>query len=95
MFILEISWTYTMLKERILQWASFIHDQRDIKKGERIAVLAPNQPELFAILFACEIKGLIYVPLNWRLSQFEIVALLKDCSPSIIIYDDILLSLIR
>ena len=72
----NVSWTYTMLKDRILHWASFIMN-KGIKKGERIAVLAPNQPELFAILFACELKGVIYVPLNWRLSKFEIVFALK------------------
>ena len=90
----NVSWTYTMLKDRILHWASFLMN-KGIKKGERIAVLAPNQPELFAILFACELKGVIYVPLNWRLSKFEIVSLLKDCSPSVLLYDDIYSSLIH
>lgn len=90
----NVSWTYTMLKDRILHWASFIMN-KGIKKGERIAVLAPNQPELFAILFACELKGVIYVPLNWRLSKYEIVSLLNDCSPSVLLYDDIYLSLIQ
>ena len=58
------------------------------KEGERIAILSPNHPELFAILFACEIKGLIYVPLNWRLSCFELVALLKDCTPATLLFHD-------
>jgi fatty-acyl-CoA synthase len=90
----NVSWTYTMLKDRILHWASFIMN-KGIKKGDRIAVLAPNQPELFAILFACEFRGVIYVPLNWRLSRFEIVSLLNDCSPSVLLYDDIYSSLIH
>ena len=90
----NVSWTYTMLKDRILHWASLIMN-KGIKKGERIAVLAPNQPELFAILFACELRGVIYVPLNWRLSKFEIVSLLNDCSPSVLLYDDIYSSLIH
>ncbi|QUW22343.1 AMP-binding protein [Sporosarcina sp. Marseille-Q4063] len=90
----NVSWTYTMLKNRILRWTSTFTDN-GYKKGERIAVLAPNQPELFAILFACKFKGLIYVPLNWRLSKFEIVSLLNDCSPAVLLFDDIYQSLIQ
>ena len=70
------------------------HSKVDIKEGERIAILSPNHPELFAILFACEMKGLIYVPLNWRLSCVELVALLKDCTPAILLFHDQFRSLI-
>ena len=88
------TWTYDTLKNRILRWASlFTH--KGYKKGERIAVIAPNQLDLFAVLFACELTGLIYVPLNWRLSQFEIIALLTDCSPSVLLYDDTFQSLLQ
>ena len=77
--------TYAMLTDRILRWLSFF-STKDYKKGERIAVIAPNHPELFAILFACEMKGLIFVPLNWRLSLFELETLIKDCTPSILLF---------
>ena len=36
------SWTYAILENRILRWASFFNTN-GYKKGERIAVLAPNQ----------------------------------------------------
>ena len=81
------SWTYTILRRKIIQWASFF-TRSGFKEGERIAILSPNHPELFAILFACEMKGLIYVPLNWRLSCIELVALLKDCTPAILLFHD-------
>lgn len=81
------SWTYAMLQQRIGHWASYFKRQ-GFKKGERIAIIAPNSPELFAILFACEMTGLLYVPLNWRLSRFELFSLLSNCSPSILLFHE-------
>nr|WP_255723472.1 AMP-binding protein [Sporosarcina sp. ACRSL] len=83
----ETSWTYTDLKNRILRWASFFRAQ-GFEKGERIAVYSPNSPELFAVLFACELQGIIYVPLNWRLSRFELQGLLEDCTPTLVLFHD-------
>ena len=83
----ETVWTYSDLKERILRWASFFRAQ-GYEKGERIAVYSPNSPELFAVLFACSLQGLIYVPLNWRLSRYELQGLLDDCTPSLLLFHD-------
>lgn len=80
-----VTWTYGKLKSRILHWASYFK-LNGYKKGERVAILAPNSPDLFALMFACELRGLIYVPLNWRLSHFEINKLLNDCTPSILLF---------
>ncbi|WP_438310501.1 AMP-binding protein [Sporosarcina sp. FA9] len=80
-----VIWTYEKLKSRILHWASYFK-LSGYKKGERIAILAPNSPDLFAIMFACELRGLIYAPLNWRLSHFELNKLLEDCTPSILLF---------
>ena len=55
------SWTYATLQNRIIGWVSFFN-RNGYKKGERIAIVAPNSPELFAILFACELTGLFMYP---------------------------------
>lgn len=83
----EMCWTYADLKNRITRWASFFQAQ-GYEKGDRIAVYSPNSTELFAVLFACGLQGLIYVPLNWRLSQFELQGLLDDCSPALLLFHD-------
>ncbi|MFC5604676.1 AMP-binding protein [Sporosarcina koreensis] len=83
----ETCWTYADLKHRIMRWASFFRTQ-GYEKGERIAVYSPNSPELFAVLFACELQGLVYVPLNWRLSRFELQGLLDDCTPALLLFHD-------
>ncbi|MFS0575036.1 long-chain fatty acid--CoA ligase [Sporosarcina sp. 179-K 3D1 HS] len=79
-------WTYADLKERILRWTAFFNEN-GYPQGERVAVLAPNQPDLFALLFACEVQGLLFVPLNWRLHQAELQVLLRDCEPVVLLFD--------
>lgn len=59
------------------------------KEGDRIAVLAEQSTFMVALAVACQRLGLILVPLNYRLSHGEIVVLLKDCAPSLIIYSEL------
>ena len=81
-------WTYAQLEQEIIHWVHFLQG-KDCKSGDRIVVLSHNQKELFAIMFACGLLGLIYVPLNWRLSEVEWEQLLHDCEAKILIYDPI------
>jgi fatty-acyl-CoA synthase len=39
-----------------------------VERGDRVAFLGYNHPELLYALFACARLGAILVPLNWRLS---------------------------
>ena len=57
-------------------------------KGSRVAVFARNHIQLFAVLFACGLRGLIYVPLNWRLSMEELTQIVEDATPAILLYDE-------
>ena len=83
----NVSWTYKQLVLEISKWLTFI-DSQNYQKGDRLAVLALNRIELFAILFACGLRGLIYVPLNYRLSEKELAFILKDCKPALLVYDE-------
>lgn len=79
-------WTYSKLREQIDKWVAFF-EKKQYEKGERIVVLSINSIELFPIMFACSISGLIYVPLNWRLSKAELLAILEDCDASVLLYE--------
>jgi acyl-CoA synthetase (AMP-forming)/AMP-acid ligase II len=57
---------------------------KDIKKGDRIAVLALNRPEFFTILGAAAKIGAIVVPVNGRLSVKEIDYILSDTTPKLL-----------
>lgn len=79
-------WTYQHLASEIAKWGRFFEDQH-LKPGSRVAVFARNNIQLFAIMFACGHRGLIYVPLNWRMSTEELNHILADATPSLLIYD--------
>src|SRR5258708_9639235 len=51
------------------------------QKGDRLAILLPNEPEYIALLYACAWLGVIAVPLNTRLSGVEIDRILTDAAP--------------
>ncbi|MGE8035370.1 class I adenylate-forming enzyme family protein [Lysinibacillus sp. NPDC093692] len=80
-------WTYQQLTEEITKWCHFF-ERQNLRAGSRVAVFAKNHIQLFAVLFACGLRGLIYVPLNWRLSAKELHDILTDATPSLLLYDE-------
>src|ERR1700712_4962751 len=79
--------TYQTFDNRISRLAASLQSHFDIKPGDRIAVLAPNTTDTFEVQFACGRIGAIFVPLNWRLANPELRAILADCTPTMLIYD--------
>lgn len=79
-------YTYRELNERACRLANFFISA-GMKKGDRIATLCRNNVESIDIFFACGKLGLIFVPLNLRLSDEEMEFLLKDSAPRILFYD--------
>ncbi|HEX7416055.1 MAG TPA: long-chain fatty acid--CoA ligase [Smithellaceae bacterium] len=57
-----------------------------VTKGERVALLMSNCSEFLEIFFACSKTGAIMVPLNFRLAVPEILYILQDSAPSVLIY---------
>jgi fatty-acyl-CoA synthase len=79
--------TYGAYHDRISRLAGSFRSEFAIAAGERIAILAPNTTDTFEVQFACARIGAIFVPLNWRLAAPELRAILADCAPSMLIYD--------
>lgn len=77
------TWTFEELNDRAKSVASWLQT-RGVRKGDRIALLAPNHLSYFDLLFACGKIGAIFVPLNWRLSVHELKEILEDCTPVLI-----------
>lgn len=57
-----------------------------LKKGMRIALLMSNCSEFLEIFFACARTGIIMVPLNFRLAVPEILYILRDSAPEVLVY---------
>src|SRR5882757_8525999 len=79
--------SYQAFDDRISRLAGSLRSRFGIAAGDRIAVLAPNTTDTFEVQFACGRIGASFVPLNWRLANPELRAILADCSPAMLIYD--------
>src|SRR6202158_761981 len=55
-----------------------------LKKGDRCALLAHNSTQWVAMDLAIMAEGLTVVPLYARQAPAELVAMMKDCWPSVI-----------
>ena len=77
--------SFADLNERVYQLANGLTQTLGLKKGDRVSVLSKNSIEFFEIYFACALSGLIVQPINWRLAGAEMVAILKDGDPSVLV----------
>ncbi len=82
------TWTYKELMQHAGWWSNKF-SQQQLQKGDRVVTLMENSIESFAILFACRMNELIYVPLNTKLSLTELQVVISDCTPALVITDDV------
>ena len=60
----------------------------NLKKGDRIAVLAENCLEYLVLFAAAQKTGVILVPLNYRLTAAEIDYLLQNSEPALALAEE-------
>ena len=80
--------TYRELLSQITQTAAVLKDVYGIGRGERVAYLGFNSPELLVLLFACARLGALLLPLNWRLAPLEQAYILENAVARILVCDD-------
>lgn len=77
--------TFGELDERVRRLGNAFVDELALEKGARVAILSRNCIEYMEIYYACARVGLIAQPLNWRLSATELVKILQQGQPSVVI----------
>ncbi|MEM8491847.1 MAG: AMP-binding protein [Pseudomonadota bacterium] len=77
--------TYGEFDERIRRLANGFLEHLDLAKGDRVAIISKNCIEFLEVIYACARCGLIAQPLNWRLAEEELVRILKDGEPSVLV----------
>lgn len=82
------TFTYSELNNRANRLANWLRDGADITKGDRVAVLAHDGVEFLDTFFACGKLGAILTPLNWRLHWRELLNLIENTSPTVLVYSD-------
>lgn len=78
--------TYGELLDQSLRVAGWLKS-KGIKKGDRVAVLAKNDPYFFPLLGGLAALGAIMVPINFRLSAEEVGYNLTNTEPLVIVVD--------
>ncbi len=56
-----------------------------LQKGERLAILSESMPEYGACVFGSVLAGLITVPLDIKLTEYELKSILSDCEPTVLL----------
>lgn len=82
------SFTYREMNSRANRLANWLRDGAGIKKGDRVAILAHDGVEHLDTFFACGKLGAIHAPLNWRLHWRELLEIMQDTTPSVLIFSD-------
>lgn len=65
--------------------ATHLINELQLKKGERLAILSESKPEYGACVFASVMAGLVTVPLDVKLTKYELKSILSDCKPTILL----------
>ncbi|MCD5325829.1 MULTISPECIES: class I adenylate-forming enzyme family protein [Pontibacillus] len=79
----RMEWTFEDINNRAEKLAAYLLEM-GVKRGDRVALFAPNDISYFDFLFACMKSGAIFVPVNWRLSEEEVEYILEDATPTVV-----------
>src|SRR5580704_8925017 len=82
-----VSLTARQLLAQVMVARAYLRRLR-LKKGDRCALLAHNSMQWVAMDLAIMAEGLTVVPLYARQAAAELIAMMKDCSPSVIACGD-------
>lgn len=79
--------SYAALVDRAARVAAMLQALWHIGPGDRVALISSNRPEFFEILIGGSDLGAAVAMLNPRVTEPEILAILTDCEPKLVITD--------
>ena len=71
------SWTYRSWNDEVQRVRNALKEG-GVCSGDRVAVLTLNEPEFLTTAFACWQAGVVFVPLNFRLTGRELAYIIGD-----------------
>jgi long-chain acyl-CoA synthetase len=83
----DVRLTYRQLNSRVNRFANALINL-GCKKGDRIAILAENTHKYLEVYFASGKIGVSVTPINFRLSDKEILHIINDCEAVALIVGD-------
>ena len=80
------TWTYAELVRDIEEWAKVL-EGRGVRPGDRVAYLGLNSSSFIIAMFASWWVGAIFTPLNYRLAAQEVLDLLDQAAPRLLVVE--------
>ena len=65
--------------------ASYLINDLGVQKEDKLAILSESKPEFGVCVFASVISGMITVPLDVKLTIYELTSILTDCMPTVML----------
>ncbi|MCP4356635.1 MAG: long-chain fatty acid--CoA ligase [Chloroflexi bacterium] len=87
--------TYAELAVQVETVAKILKWELGVGRGDRVALLGYNSPEILILLFACARLGAMMIPLNWRLAIPEHLYILQDASVKVLFLEESFTGLIE
>ncbi len=78
-------YTYAELNKRTNRLANFMQAQLGVTKGDRVSILAKNSIAYLDLFYGLPKIGAIFAPFNWRLTARELVYMVNDLEPTVLI----------
>lgn len=82
------TFTYPELDFAASQAAFYMSREMNICQSDRVCFLATNCWEHIVCFFACQRLGAIFVPLNFRLTERELLDVIGDANPKVLFVDE-------
>lgn len=80
--------SYAAFAARVRATAATLRRRFEVGRGDRVAFLGFNSPDMLALLFACARLGAILVPLNWRLAPPELRFILENSGSGVVFCEE-------
>ena len=83
----QLGWnefTYSGLGMLSRKLGHYLINDLEIPKGEKLAILSESMPEYGACVFGSVLAGLVTVPLDIKLTEYELQSILSDCEPTVL-----------
>ncbi|WP_375334212.1 class I adenylate-forming enzyme family protein [Flagellimonas sp. C4] len=80
--------TYRQINNASNSISYYLKDKYQLKKGDRIAIIAENDLTQVLLFGAAQKMGIILVPINYRLAHAEVEYLLGDSECSLVLYSE-------